>query len=99
MLLELPISEAVPTGYMRHRLTFTLDGVQQVTARQILVGLKAENATLANGKVVVSEADATKWLLERAAGGQTFVVPAVGDVRLGTEYGEAGEFVGELPVE
>lgn len=63
-LLELPLG-VVPCGYVSRHVDARLDRRQGAALRRLQDGLDRAGRRLANGKRVISTADAVRWLLEQ----------------------------------
>lgn len=64
-MIEVPMIDGVPSGYINR--TIKLQGMsrrQSLALRAILLGLEAQDAKLANGRMVSRPAHALLWLLE-----------------------------------
>ena len=64
--LELPV--AVTDGYVGRRLDLRMSMPEAVAYRRVFDGLRAEHATLPNGRHVDREPDALRWILNRIYG-------------------------------
>jgi len=69
--VELPFPEHDPGSPIRRHLDAHLDRRQATVLRDLAVALDRRNATLQNGRRVVTKAHALKWLLEAIARSRT----------------------------
>ena len=64
MQVEIPVTEGQPGGFIRRHFHISLDVSQSSTLRRVRDAMMAAETRLANGKVIRSEPDAFKAVLE-----------------------------------
>lgn len=62
--MAVPLAEARPEVYCRRHVDARLNHSQATTLQRIQLALDAKQARTADGRRVISPADALKWLLE-----------------------------------
>lgn len=66
--ITLPLREMPDGGYAQRHIDVQLKHHQAIALRQLIRGLDATGARLANDRRVITGADAIRWLLEAVAG-------------------------------
>ena len=62
--VKVPMAPIGEEGYKARHIQVQLEGVEAVKMKSLFQGLDQEGARLANGRRVMSNADAIRWMLQ-----------------------------------